>query len=130
MFTIEQIESAHAKVKTGTEFPAFIQEIKGFGVLGFQTWVRDSHTQYFCANEFQIQSKPKYKDLEIASLSDPEKFIHSLKIHQMGETDYFTFCQHCAESGIEKWSVDLEMMTCTYFDKAGVEILVEKIPGF
>jgi len=25
----------------------------------------------------------------------------------------------CTETGIEKWRVDLEKMTCTYFDKSG-----------
>lgn len=32
MFTVQQIEDAHSKVKTGAEFPNYIQEIKSFGV--------------------------------------------------------------------------------------------------
>lgn len=28
----------------------------------------------------------------------------------------------------EKWAVSMEKMTCTYFDKAGLEILAEVIP--
>jgi uncharacterized protein YbcV (DUF1398 family) len=47
----------------------------------------------------------------------------------LGKTDYLTFCNDCAKSGIEKWIVRLEEMTCTYYDKAGNDILVEKIPG-
>jgi uncharacterized protein YbcV (DUF1398 family) len=32
-----------------------------------------------------------------------------------------------AESGIEKWIVDIKKMTMTYLDKQGNEILVEAI---
>ncbi len=129
MFTVEQIESAHSKVKSGAEFPAYIQEIKEIGVIAFETCVSDSHTKYFGKNDFQTESKPKYKALTIANNSNKVKFIHYLKIHQLGETDYFTFCKHCAETGIEKWIVNLDKLTCTYFDKAGIEILVENIPN-
>src|SRR5690606_34552372 len=107
MFTVEQIESAHSKVKSGVEFPKYIQEIREIGVTGFETWVFDSHTQYFGKNGFQTKSKPKYENLKIADVSDKDKFETYLKIHQKGETDYFTFCKHCAETGIEKWNVNL-----------------------
>lgn len=129
MFTVEQIEQAHQKVKSGADFPKYIQEIKLLGVTGFETWVKDSHTEYFGANNYQTQSKPQYEELTIAEKSNNQKFVDYLKKHQRGETNYFTFCQHCAETGIEKWIVNLEKMTCTYFDKTGNEILVEQIPG-
>ncbi|WP_280956321.1 DUF1398 family protein [Aequorivita sublithincola] len=60
MFTIKQIESANSKVKSGAEFPKYIKEIKEIGVTGFETWVIDSHTNYFGENEFQTKSKSKY----------------------------------------------------------------------
>lgn len=129
MFTIEQIESAHSKVTSGAGFPKYIQEIKEIGVTAFETWVKDSHTEYFGKNAFQTSSESKYEELTIADNSDKEKFSHYLKIHQKGETDYFTFCKHCAETGIEKWYVDLENMTCIYYDKAGNEILTEMVPS-
>lgn len=129
MFTVEEIELAHGKVKSGAEFPKYIQEIKEIGVIAFETWVKDSHTNYFGKDNFQTKSESKYKDLNIADHCDKEKFEKYLKIHQKGETDYFTFCRHCAETGIERWIVNLEEMTCTYYDKAGNEILVEVVPG-
>jgi len=128
MFTIEQIELAHSKIKSGAEFPKYIKEIKGIGVTSFETWVTDSHTSYFGKNGFQTKSKPKYDDMIIANKSDKDKFGQYLNIHQKGETDYFTFCKHCAETGIEKWVVNLNKMTCTYYDKNGNEILIEKVP--
>ena len=35
MFTIKQIEEAHSKVKSGAEFPNYIQDIKEIGVVAF-----------------------------------------------------------------------------------------------
>ncbi|MEZ4939031.1 MAG: DUF1398 family protein [Crocinitomicaceae bacterium] len=128
MFTLAQIESAHEKVKSGADFPHYIQEIKNLGVLSFETWVLDSHTNYFGENGFQTKSEPKYLEKNVANSSDPKKFETYLKSHQRGETDYFTFCDHCAETGVEKWIVDLNEMTCTYFDRAGNEVLVESVP--
>lgn len=128
MFTVEQIESAHSKVKTGADFPNYIKEIKELGVKSFETWIKDSHTEYFGENDFKTTSEPQYKDLAIADHSDREKFIQQLKSHQKGETDYMKFCEDCAETGIEKWIVDLEKYSCIYYDKTGNEILTEEIP--
>lgn len=128
MFTLEQIELAHSKVKSGADFPKYIQEIKGFGVTGFVTWVSDSHTEYFGENDYRIKSKSKYNELKISKNSNKDVFKTKLKEHQKGETDYFTFCKDCSETGVEKWVVRLEEMTCIYYDKDGNEIIVEQIP--
>jgi len=128
MFTAEQIKAAHSNVKSGADFPKYIQEIKVLGVTAFETWVKDSHTEYFGTAGYSTSSTPMYEDLGIASSSNKTRFEHYLKIHQQGETDYVTFCKHCAETGIEKWFVDLSEMTCTYYDKAGNKILAEQIP--
>lgn len=129
MFTVEQIQLAHSKVKSGADFPAYIQNIKILGVVSFETWVKDSHTVYFGENNFQTSSDAIYDELSIAHDSDPIQFEQYLRIHQKGDTDYLTFCNHCAETGIEKWLVSLDNMTCTYYDKTGKLILTETIPG-
>lgn len=129
MFTVAAIEQAHEKVKSGADFPKYIQEIKAMGVLGFETWVKDSHTEYFGAIDFRTSSEPQYSDLSIADITNKEKFTQQLKAHQQGQTDYITFCKDCAENGIEKWIVDLTEMTCIYYDKAEKEVVVEQIPG-
>lgn len=128
-FTLMQIENAYKKVKTGADFPKYIQEIKDIGVLSFTTLVRNSSTIYNGMNNFQTASEPKYEDLIISEKSNTEKFISQLKAHQMGQTDYFTFCNDCAANGIEKWIVRLDEMTCTYYDKNQNEILIEQIPS-
>jgi len=35
MFTVEQIDKAHEKVKSGADFPNYIQEIKQMGVTAY-----------------------------------------------------------------------------------------------
>jgi uncharacterized protein YbcV (DUF1398 family) len=128
MFTIPEIEAAHSEVKSGADFPKYIQALKKMGVTVFETWVKDSHTDYFGQNGFKISSSPVYEDLEIAAASDKEHFVERLKIHQQGGSDYATFCADCAKTGIEKWNVCLDEMTCIYYDCQAKEILVENIP--
>jgi len=128
MFTVEQIQQAHSKVKSGADFPKYIQEIKALGVTAFETWTKDSHTEYFGANDYRTSSAPMYEDLVIANSGNKTRFEHYLEIHQQGKTDYFTFCKHAAETGIERWFVSLDKMACTYYDKAGNKILEEQIP--
>lgn len=129
MFTIEQIKAAHSKVKSGADFPAYIQDIKKLGVTYYETFVTDGHTDYFGENDYKALSPAKYDTLKIAEASNMEQFKTDLKAHQQGKTDYPTFCSDCAKSGIEKWAVSFAEMTCKYYDKKGNEILVEKIPG-
>ena len=100
MFTLKQIEEAHSKVKSGADFPRYIQKIKTLGVNGFESWVTDSHTEYYGQNGYKVSSSPMYENLKIENSSDPLKFKGYLSIHQKGESDYFTFCKHCAETGI------------------------------
>jgi uncharacterized protein YbcV (DUF1398 family) len=128
MFTVEQIKEAHSKVKSGADFPDYIRKIKAMGVTAFETWVKDSHTQYFGLNDYQTSSPPMYEELIISNVSDQTKFEQYLKSHQKGETDYFTFCRHCAEVGIVKWFVCLDKMNCTYYDTQGQTLLIEAIP--
>lgn len=128
MFSVEQIKAAHSKVKSGADFPKYIQEIKALGVTAFETWVKDSHTEYFGTDDYRTSSTPMYEEKVIADSTDKTTFQRNLKIHQQGKTDYLTFCRLCAETGIEKWFVSLDKMTCTYYDRAGKEVLVEKIP--
>lgn len=128
MFTIEQIKAAHGKVKSGADFPAYIRDLKKLGVTYYETFVSDGHTDYFGADDYKTSSSPRYSALNVAETSDTAGFKADLAAHQQGKTDYMTFCYDCAKSGIEKWAVCMEKMTCTYYDKAGREVLEEIIP--
>lgn len=128
MFTLEQIKTAHSKMKSGTDFPSYINDIKQLGVIGYETYVSDGHTDYFGENDFKTSTVTKYDTLGIADNSNAEQFKIDLKAHQQGQTNYPTFCSDCAKSGIEKWTVRMDKMTCTYYDKSSNEILVEIVP--
>ena len=128
MFTVEQIKEKHSKVKSGADFPAYIQDIKKLGVTAYETFVADGHTDYHGSKDYTIATVGKSERLSIAEVSNAEQFKADLKAHQQGKTDYATFCQDCAKSGSEKWIVSMDNMTCAYYDRAGNEVLVEQIP--
>jgi uncharacterized protein YbcV (DUF1398 family) len=128
MFTVEQIKAAHSKVKSGADFPAYIKEIKALGVTHYEAYVTDGHIDYHGANDYDAYVPAKYAPLIIADVPNSEQFKTELVAHQQGKTDFLTFIKMCATFGIEKWQICMNKMTCTYYDKAGNEILVEAIP--
>ena len=128
MFTIQQIHEAHSKVKSGADFPKYMQDIIALGVTSFETFVFDNHTNYYGKDNFQTSSEGFLEALTIADESNIEQFKADLKAHQQGKTDYMTFLNDCAKSGVEKWIVVMDKMTCSYYDKAGNEMVVETIP--
>lgn len=129
MFTIQQIKAAHSLVKSGADFPQYIQDIRQLGVSWYETFVRDNHTDYYGEQDFKISSEGRTELLSVDSKSNLAQFTSDLKRHQQGQTDYPAFLKDCATSGVEKWVVSLETMTCTYYDSSGSAILVENIPA-
>ena len=129
MFTIEQIKSAHAKVKSGADFPAYIQEIKQLGVKAYTHYVSDGHIEYAGDNDFALSGDPKWPAVVIAAKGDRQALQQSLSIHQQGQTNYPTFCSESAEAGVDNWVVDIEKMKCIYYDVNGEEMLAEVIPS-
>jgi uncharacterized protein YbcV (DUF1398 family) len=128
MFTVEQIKDTHSKVKSGADFPAYIKEIKSLGVTHYEAYVTDGHIDYHGANDYTAKVPATYDPLVIADTSKSEEFKAELVAHQQGKTDFLTFIKRCATFGIEKWAICMDKMTCTYYDKAANEILVEEIP--
>jgi uncharacterized protein YbcV (DUF1398 family) len=129
MFTLDQIKAAHSKVKSGADFPAYIREIKELGVTHYEAHVADGHVDYHGAGQYMIQSPAMYEPLSIADNTAIDQFKAELLAHQQGKMDYLQFINMCAATGIEKWEACLDKMTCTYYNKAGREVLVERIPG-
>ena len=128
MFTAEQIMAAHAQVKSGADFPSYIQAIKAMGVTHYEAYVTDGHTDYHGTNNHTATVPAKYAPVAIAPQYDEDGFTAILKAHQQGKTDYRTFIADCARMGVHKWQVSLEQMTCTYYNSAGQPVLVEAIP--
>lgn len=128
MFTLDEITTAHQQVKSGADFPAYIQVIKKLGVSSYEAFVADGNTTFLGNNDYSVSTGKKHESIIISNYVDVEQFKIDLKKHQEGKTDYATFCNDCAKSGIEKWTVDLNENTCTYYDKFKNIILSEKIP--
>lgn len=127
-FTINDIKTEHQKVKSGADFPVYIRSIKKLGVSHYTVYVEDGNTEYFDAEGKSEHTGSKYTPLVISNNLNTDGFKERLKLHQQGGTDYMTFCSDCANSGIEGWKMNLNTMTCTYFDIQRNEILVEQIP--
>ncbi|GAB0174337.1 MAG: DUF1398 family protein [Candidatus Altimarinota bacterium] len=128
MFTLPDIINAHAKVKSGADFPAYAREITRMGVTAYDVYVTDGRAVYF-GNPDPLNAPGKYEPLLISLDIKKDFFIERLKLHQNGGTDYMTFCRDCAESGVEKWTLDMKAGTCTYYDRSGNELIVEHFPN-
>lgn len=128
MFTLQEIKDAHAKVKSGADFPQYIRDLKVLGVVRYETYVSDGHTSYYNENGGTVISEEKYDFLEVEKVSDISGFKKGLKEHQEGKSDYMGFCRMCAESGVEKWVVSIGEMSCSYFDVEGGMMVEERIP--
>lgn len=128
-FTLENIKAEHRKVKSGADFPQYIQALKTLDVSHYKTYVPDGNTEYFNHENQSVQTGSKYDFLSISDVLNLDNFKIRLKFHQQGGTDYMTFCKDCAENGIKGWTMDLHAMTCTYFDQNETDVLTEQVPG-
>ncbi|REC50353.1 DUF1398 domain-containing protein [Chryseobacterium pennipullorum] len=128
-FTIDTIAAEHKKVKSGADFPEYIQAVKGLGVSHYKVYVSDGNTEYFDHENKSVSSGSKYGPLNVSDEVNAERFKMQLKLHQLGGTNYMTFCKDCADNGVAGWKMDLNAMVCTYFDQAENNILEEQVPG-
>ena len=122
------MKAAHAKVKNGTDFPAYVQEIKRLGLIRYEYFVKNGTTVYHGANGFHVSSDAIYAEKEISSNSSPAAVRQIITEHQQGKSDFLTFCAQVANAGVEKWAVDTQIMLCSYYDKAGSSMVAEPIP--
>lgn len=94
----------------------------------FKTSVTDGKTTYSGPND-TLSGPVIHEPLKIETRVNKEKFIERLRIHQSGGTDFLTFCQDCASSGIDHWNVKTHEHTCTYYSHTKEEVLVEHFPS-
>ena len=128
MFTADQIKAEHAKVKSGADFPHYVQTLKSLGVSHYNFHVADGSCTFYGNDGHEAKWTPKYSDLPIAPAGSREKLSHAITIHQQGQTDFMTFVHHAAEAGVAIWTTDLQEMCVSYKGTAGAPILAEPIP--
>lgn len=129
MFTIQQMQAAHAKIRTGADFPAYVQEIKELGLIRYEYLVSNGTTVYLGADHFQVRSEPIYPEKTISEVPYPAIVTQIINDHQEGKTDFLTFCTQVANAGVEKWILDTQEMLCSYYDIAGNVMVAEPVPG-
>ena len=67
------------------------------------------------------------RSCQIAETSSRDEFPEHLNLHDQHKTTYLEMSKGLAESGIEKWTVDTNRMTLTFYDKAGTKMQIEAI---
>ena len=127
-FTLEQIRDAHAKVKSGADFPAYVQELKALGILHYDHFVADGHICYSGSNGFHIDAPAKWPELSIEAEGDANQLKTALEAHQQGQSDYPAFCWEAAAAGVHQWTTDIQAMRCSYYSQSGILLLEEVIP--
>lgn len=129
MFTLQQISDAHSQVKSWADFPKYIQDLIKIWVSEYTIYVNDGHAEYLWKDWFSISSDVKYSKLNIPETVNIDQFKSDLKNHQIWNTNYMTFINDCAKSGIFKRIMNVDNMTCIYYDIDNNDLLEEKIPS-
>lgn len=128
MFTVQQIKTEHAKVKSGADYPRYVQAIKALGLVEYQFMVENGQTVYFGADNFQTAGPPIYPVKIINPVASTSQLKQTIRDHQVGKTDFLTFCEQVAGIGVHHWEVDTRSMLCTYYDVNGARMIRERIP--
>lgn len=79
MFAINQIKEAHSKVKSGADFPKYIQDLFQLGILKYRTYVSDGHSEFAGTDNYILTSDAKYDSLLIAEESSQEQLQQYLR---------------------------------------------------
>jgi uncharacterized protein YbcV (DUF1398 family) len=111
MATLKQITDIHDRLGTMDTFYEYIKALSALGVERYETYVSDGRSEYYGDDD------------KVTSAAQHEPFT----ISETSKTTPLEMYNGLAESGIEKWIVDIKKMTMTYLDKQGNEILVEAI---
>ncbi len=128
MLTLEEIHKIHLKVKSGVDFPKYVQDLISIGVQSYDNYVEDGRSTFFTINGYSLGTEPKYNAIKIAKQSNIEKLKQILLAHQQGKIDFDSFCHQVATVGVKKWKVDTSKMTCAYYDRLENVLLEESIP--
>jgi len=127
MFTLEQINEIHDRLGRAKSFAQYVKALNAIGIEAYDSYIRDGHSEYFGKNGYTAISPPAHETLIIADTSDKELFLKHLNLHNEGKTSYVEMSKGLADSGVEKWRVDITNMVMTFYDTLGNEMLAETI---
>lgn len=115
LFTLEQIQDLHDRLGNAETLSDYVRSLAALGVLCYDSFVSDGHSVYLGHDGQRVSSPPAHAELSIAENSDRDAFLDHLRRHDLGETSYLDMSKGLAERGIEKWTVDTQAMTMTFY---------------
>ena len=127
MFTIEQIHDVHDRLGNAETLAAYLRALNAIGVETSDSFVADGHSEYFGKGGSRVVSAPVHEKLTVAETANRKSLLEHLRLHNQGETSYLEMSKGLADSGVEKWTFDMNEMTIAYYDSAGNEMLVETV---
>ena len=127
MFTLAQINAIHDQLGSANTLFEYVCALNAIGVEKVDSYVTDGHSEYFGTHGHKVSSPPAHNPLTVAKTSNRESFLRHLTLHDQGKTTYIEMSEELAASGIEKWTVDINKATMTFYDTAGNEMRSEAI---
>ncbi|CAM3887901.1 MULTISPECIES: DUF1398 family protein [Staphylococcus] len=121
------IQQTHQQY-TGVNFPKLFQAFKAMGITINTVDIQNGTTVYTHQSGEQIIDKGVKSTVPISHHTDKEQLQESLKQHQIGETDFSSFCDEMAQAGIYKWHISIDAGTCAYVNLKNEIVIVERIP--
>jgi len=126
-FTIDEINEIHDRLGKQETLPQYVQELNALGIEYAVSYVTDGHTEFIGKDGHRIKSPAAHQLLPITKTSNKYNFLRHLNLHREGKTSYVEMSRGLAESGTEKWVIDTNKLTMTFYDKDGDSLLVDKI---
>jgi uncharacterized protein YbcV (DUF1398 family) len=127
MFTLEQINDVHDRLGNQETLADYLRALKAIGVVRSDSFIVDGHSEHFGKDGHKVITAAAHERLTIAGTGDRQGLHTQLGLHSEGKTSYVEMSKGLADSGVEKWSFDTNLLTITYFDRAGNELLTEAI---
>ncbi|HCV1166864.1 TPA: DUF1398 family protein [Staphylococcus aureus] len=126
-FKLSAIQQAHQQF-TGVDFPKLFKAFKDMGMTYNIVNIQDGTATYVHQSEDDIVTSSVKSNHPVAPSSNQSIVQDVLTRHQLGQTDFETFCDEMAQAGIYKWHIDIQAGTCTYIDLQEQAIISELIP--
>ncbi|WP_433157981.1 DUF1398 domain-containing protein [Kribbella sp. CA-247076] len=127
MFTLEEIDEIHERLGNASTLAAYLEALRGIGVTSSDTYLTDGRTTYFGDGGHQVTSEPTHDVFPIAAVGDKVAMAEGLRRHEEEGTSYVEVSRALADAGVEKWTFDTRALTITYYDRAGSELLSERL---
>ncbi len=127
MFTLEQTNEIHDRLGNASTLKDYLLALRAIGVLASDSYLTDGHTAHRGADGYEVATAPTHEAFEVAATADKDALVEQLRLHATGVTSYVEMSRGLAEAGVEKWILDAEALTMTYYDRAGNVLLAEPI---